>query len=158
MAGRQTTINFTGALLFILLAVSIVRGQTSTRRPKIPGVSHVGFYVSNLPKTVAFWDDFLGYAEPYVLKRKDGSTRMAFIKINDRQHIELFAEEPPAGHSRLSHIAFLTDNAEQMRAYLQSRGIAVKPSVGAGRTGDLNFEVKDPDGHLVEFVQSQPAG
>ncbi len=45
-----------------------------------------------------------------------------------------------------------------MRAYLASRGIPVGAKVGKGRTGDLNFEIKDPDGHLVEFVEPQPDG
>lgn len=153
----------TGAITAIPAVLLLMAGvqafaQQAVERPKILGISHVGFFVSDLPKSVAFWDNFLGYAEPYVVKKKDGTTRIAFIKINDRQHIELFNEAPPEGGSRLSHFAFIVDNAEQMREYLASRGIAVKSHVGKGKTGDLNFEIKDPDGHLVEFVQPQPDG
>ena len=45
-----------------------------------------------------------------------------------------------------------------MRAYLRSRGFDVKASTGKTRTGDYAFEIKDPDGMLVEFVQSLPTG
>src|SRR5260370_8414672 len=45
-----------------------------------------------------------------------------------------------------------------MRLYLASHGIAVASKVGKGKTGDLNFEIKDPDGNLVEFVEPQPDG
>ncbi len=156
-AGNTATI-FVTIAAFIGLTTTQFFAQRSVQRPKILGISHVGFFVSDLPKSISFWDDFLGYAEPYDLKKKDGTVRIAFIKINDHQHIELFNEAPPEGGSMLSHFAFIVDNAEQMREYLASRGIPVKPHVGKGRTGDLNFEIKDPDGHLVEFVQPEPDG
>ncbi len=48
---------------------------------------------------------------------------------------------------------------EQMRGYLKSQGVDVKPGNGSKtRTGDYAFEIKDPDGTLVEFVQSLPDG
>lgn len=132
--------------------------QPPIQRPQILGISHVGFFVSNLPAARTFWEDFLGYAEPYDLKSPDGSISIAFVKINDHQHVELFNQQPPAGSGYLSHIAFIVSNAEQMRLYLASRGVPVGARVGKGRTGDLNFEIKDPDGTLVEFVEPQPDG
>ena len=46
-----------------------------------------------------------------------------------------------------------------MRAYLRSKGFDVKPGNGGKtRTGDYAFEIKDPDGTLVEFVQTLPTG
>jgi lactoylglutathione lyase len=107
----------------------------------------VAFDVSDLAKARAFYEDFLGFAEYGVLPGKDGSVRMVFIKINDDQHIELFTDPPSAGDGRLNHVAFYTDNAPQMREYLASRGVKVPERVGKGKTGDLNFEFKDPDGH-----------
>jgi len=65
-------------------------------RPKITGISHVAYFVFDLPKRFAFWHDFLGFDEAYSLKKKDSEeVRIAFIKINDRQHIELLNEPPP---------------------------------------------------------------
>jgi lactoylglutathione lyase len=146
-------------LTFLLPFVATRLPAQGDARPAITGISHVGFFVSDLPKAVAFWDDFLGYAEPYDLKRPDGTVSIAFIKINDRQHIELFNEssqDQPGSH--FSHIAFVVSNAEQMRAYLAARGVPVPARVGKGRTGDLNFEIRDPDRHLVEFVQPRATG
>ncbi len=45
-----------------------------------------------------------------------------------------------------------------MRAFLLARGFDVKANVATTRTGDLAFEIKDPDGTLVEFWQAQPDG
>src|SRR5271165_6519536 len=59
-------------------------------RPHIVGVSHIALYVHDLAKTRAFYKDFLGFDEPYSLTNKDGSLHLTWIKINDRQTIELF--------------------------------------------------------------------
>ena len=145
-------------LLLAFFSLAVTPGaRAAVKRPKILGISHMGFYVSNLPKTLVYYKDFLGFAEPYDLKDADGKVSIAFIKINDYQHLELFPG-PPKGDGMLSHIAFYTDNAEQMRQYLVSRGIHAPARVGKGRTGDKNFMVKDPDGHTVEFVEYQPDG
>ena len=113
------------SLLLLLLTSSCLSAQNTVERPRILGISHAGFFVSDLPKALDFWQGLLGYAEPYDLKKPDGTTRIAFIKINDHQHIELFNEASTMPGNHLSHIAFIVDNAEQMRLYLASRGIAV---------------------------------
>src|SRR6266478_6076904 len=98
------------------------------KRPRILGVAHMALFVSDLQKARAFYEDFLGYREAYVLKRPDGSDRIAFVKINEDQYLELFAEDPKQD-GRLNHIAFYTDSAENMRAYLAARGVKVPERV-----------------------------
>lgn len=129
-------------------------------RPEITGISHVGYFVSDLTKSIAFWHDLLGFDEYYHLDNPGTSrVRIAFIKINDHQHIELFTDKPSNPPSMMSHICFTVSNVEQMRAYLRSRGFDVKAGNGkTTKTGDYAFEIKDPDGTLVEFVQSLPTG
>jgi lactoylglutathione lyase len=125
-------------------------------RPKILGVAHIAFYVSDLDKARAFWTDFLGYKECFNLKRKTGDgVRIAFIKINDYQYIELFAEKPRA-EQMLNHISFYTENAEAMRDYLAAKGVKVPEKVGKGQTGNKNYNITDPDGNIVEIVEYQP--
>ena len=151
---------YAGLLPGILCVALCANAQSATPRPRITGISHVGYFVSNLPATIAFWHDFLGFDEAYDLK-KPGSdeTRIAFIKINDHQHVELFNEAPADPRNMMSHICFTVENVEQMRAYLRSQGFEVKPGNGSKtRTGDYAFEIKDPDGTVVEFVQSLPDG
>ena len=141
-------------LLFTLFFCGSVIGQKVTR-PRVLGVAHMALYVNDLQAARAFYKDFLGFAEPFVLKRDDGSDRIAFIKINDEQYIELFAEAPKQG-GHLNHIAFYTDSAPGMHAYLASRGVKVPGTVVKGRIGNSNFNVVDPDGHTVEIVQYEP--
>jgi lactoylglutathione lyase len=138
------------------LALGAAHGQTNTpKRPRILGISHMGLCVSDLQKSRWFYKDFLGFAEPYDLKHDDGSVRIAFIKVNENQYIELLTDAPKQD-GQLSHVAFYTDSAEGMRAYLAAQGVPVPEKVATGKIGNLNFNVTDPDGHTVEFVQYQP--
>jgi catechol 2,3-dioxygenase-like lactoylglutathione lyase family enzyme len=134
---------------------SLVQGEPVSR-PKIPGLAHVAFYVSDLAKARAFYEEFLGFdEEPFTLKRSDGTERIAFIKINDNQYVELFAEEP-RDDGRLNHVSISTDDIDRLRAYLAASGIKVPDQVGRGQIGNRNFNIKDPDGHTVEIVEYQP--
>lgn len=144
------------ALAFVFANHS--HAQTPSR-PRITGISHVAYFVSDLPKAITFWHDLLGYDVAYELNKPGSSdVRIAFIKINDHQHVELFNEPSSAPPSMMNHLCFITDNAEQMRAYLASQGIKVPAKVTTTRAGDLAFEIRDPDNTLVEFVQPLPTG
>ena len=143
------------AILLLIWSALFAIGAESIARPHVLGVAHMALYVSDLKKARVFYKDFLGYAEPYTIARDDGSDRIAFIKINEDQYVELFAEQPKIdGH--LNHIALQTDAAEQMREYLASQGLKVPDKVSKGKIGNLNFTLTDPDGHTVEIVQYEP--
>src|SRR5262249_5266963 len=157
---RQAPIEFTRRdimkkLTILLLLPMLWAAAGDAKRPKILGVAHMAFYVSDLQKTRAFYKDFLGFDEPFALKGQDGTDRIAFIKINDYQYIELFAEAPKQD-GQLNHISFYTDDAHKMRDYLAARGVPVPEKVGKGQTGNFNYNIKDPDGHTVEIVEYQP--
>ncbi len=144
-----------GVLTASLLASSMV-AQSSVQRPKVLGVAHTALYVSDLAKARTFYKEFLGFdEEPFTLKKSDGSERIVFIKINDHQYLELFAEAPKAD-GRLNHISIYTDDADRLRAYLAVHAVKVPDTVGKGQTGNKNFNIKDPDDHTVEIVEYQP--
>lgn len=141
----------------LLFATSPLLATAETQRPHILGISHIALYVHDMNKTLAFYKDFLGFAEPYSLTNKNGSLHLTWIKINDRQSIEIFPEQA-AGSDRLYHVALETDDAVAMRDYLAEHGVKVPAKVGKGRIGNLNYFIKDPDGHIVEIVQYAPDG
>ena len=141
--------------LFLFPANVGAQEQSSPPRPKILGVAHVAYYVSDAAKARTFYQQFLGFAEPFSLPGRDGGPGTSFIKINDSQYLELSVASP-SGDGQLSHVAFYTDDAARMRDYLAAHGITVTDKVPKGRTGNLNFTITDPDGHRVEFVQYEP--
>jgi catechol 2,3-dioxygenase-like lactoylglutathione lyase family enzyme len=129
--------------------------KSAPARPRILGVAQVAFYVHDIGTARAFYRDFLGFEEPLALTNPDGSLRAALVKVADRQTIQLLPEVAPAT-DRLNHFSLETDDAEAMRLYLQSRGIAVPDQVTKGTVTTAFFQVKDPDGHVVEFMQFGP--
>jgi hypothetical protein len=118
------------AICTILLTCTLsIQAQTAPGRPKILGISHVGFFVSDLPKALDFWHGLLGYDEYAEHKNPDGSVTGVLLKINDHQFVELFNLQPPSGSGHLNRIAFTVSSAEQMRLYLTSRGVRVAQPV-----------------------------
>ncbi len=129
------------------------------KRPRIIGISHAAFYVSDMAKARAFYEDFLGFASPFSIPRKNPAEHLVWIKINDRQTVELFPGSEVAPDSdRLYHIALEVDDAEAMRVYLKSRGVAVPDKTPVGKIGNANYFIKDPNGNIVEIVQYLPEG
>ncbi len=142
---------------FALVLACGILAAGDVPRPRILGVAHIALFVSDIEKSRAFYKDFLGFEEPFHLDKPDGSLSLTFLKINDRQYIELFPGLQP-GADRLNHISFYTDNAEAMRRYLASRGVKVPDRIPKGRIRNSNFNIHDPDGHTVEIVQYEPDG
>ncbi|HEY2587479.1 MAG TPA: VOC family protein [Tepidisphaeraceae bacterium] len=136
------------------------------QRPRIAGLSHVALWVKDIDRSRAFFKDYLGFDEPYSLKDADGKLHLTFIKINDRQSIELFPynDKKPDNADNLYHVAFETDDAAAMHDYLAANGVhgpGGKPLAkrgGTGKIGNMNFFVEDPDGHIIEIVQYMPDG
>src|ERR1700753_2667836 len=111
-------------LLTIAVLPVLLPAQTPAPRPKILGIAHMAIYVKDLAKNRQFYEEFLGFGEPFTLPQRDGSAgvRIAFVKVNDRQYIEIFTEKD-RGEGQLNHISIYTENAERMRDYLRSKGI-----------------------------------
>jgi catechol 2,3-dioxygenase-like lactoylglutathione lyase family enzyme len=139
-----------------VLCASLAWSQPVSR-PRITGVAHIAFYAHDIEQSRTFYTGLLGFQEPYALKNPDGSLSVAFFKINDRQYVELLPETQ-ANTDRLVRIALETDNAEQLRRYLASRGVRVPRRVTKDRIGNTSFSVTDPDNHTVQFVQYEPGG
>jgi catechol 2,3-dioxygenase-like lactoylglutathione lyase family enzyme len=145
-------------LLAILFLLQPSRAQTPAR-PHITGISNIAYFVSDMPKALVFWRDFLGFDVAYDgMSPNSSDAAQAFLKINDHQTIELLNQSLAQPRNFMSHIAFLTDNVEQMRTYLLAKGIEVPAHASKSSTGDLAIQIKDPDGTVVEFSQPQPSG
>jgi catechol 2,3-dioxygenase-like lactoylglutathione lyase family enzyme len=148
--------------LLLLGATAVAAADAIPRRPRIVGISHAAFYVSDMAKARAFYEGFLGFASPYSIPRRNPAEHLVWIKINDRQSVELFpGSEVAPDADRLYHIAIEVEDADAMLAYLRAKGVAGLPPTASspvGKIGNKNFTIKDPNGNGVEIVQYMPDG
>jgi lactoylglutathione lyase len=132
------------------LAMSAALFAADPPRPKILGLARASFYVTDITKARAFYQDFLGFAEIKPVASNEQAP--PYIKINESQYVELRAGQPQP-IDKLDRTAFYTESASKMRAYLASKGVKVPAAPVRDPMGDLSFAVVDPDGHTIEFVE-----
>jgi len=138
---------------------NVASSPAAPTRPKIVGVAHIGLRTDNLDAARKFYTGVLGFQEPFSLDKEPAEGTgllLTYFKVNDHQYIEMFPALTDPKMDRLSHISFETSDAEQLRAYLASRGVKVPEKLEPMRDGNRGFDVSDPDGHDVEFVELRP--
>ncbi len=143
-------------LIALFLFPALVEAQPASSRPPIVGVAHIGLRTGDLAAARNFYGHYLGFQEPFTVDKPSGGLMLTYFKVNDHQYIEVFPELKSPDQDRLSHIAFETTNAQQLRDYLANRGVKVPDTLRRGLDGNLSFMIQDPDGHNVEFVEYMP--
>ncbi|HEV2351770.1 MAG TPA: VOC family protein [Terriglobia bacterium] len=131
-------------------------GPQAVQRPPIVGVAYIGLKTDDLNAAREFYGHELGFQEAFSLDKPAGGLMLTYFKVNDHQYIEIFPELKSPSEDRLSHIAFETADIQKLRDYLASRGVKVPHKLKTQLDGNLSFEVNDPDGHTVKFVQYMP--
>jgi catechol 2,3-dioxygenase-like lactoylglutathione lyase family enzyme len=124
--------------------------QRPENRPKITGISHISVYTSDAAKTERFYVHDLGGLKGTDPQNPSG-VRYYFNAI---QFVEVLPlPQGQTSVNRLDHVGYNTANAEALRKYLESHGVAVPSTVTKISDGSEYFEVKDPEGNRVQFVQ-----
>jgi len=130
-----------------LFLVACAFGQ---ERPKIASVSHLSVYTSDPTKAERFYVHDLGAlkgTDPY----DPAGVRYYFNAI---QFVEVLPlPQGPASINRFDHVGYNTADAESMRKYLEAHGVVVPAAVTNASDGSRHFEVKDPEGNRIEFLQ-----
>lgn len=137
--------------LFILLVFpgSQCMAQ-SVDRPAIWGIAKMTFRVSDFQLARDYYGKFLGFEEAF--SYSSGRGKVITFKINDRQFLE-FVEDPKAREKRrMVSVSFETENVEQMRLFLKSKGVPVPDRAMIDEAGNEVFSVNDPSGNCVEFI------
>jgi catechol 2,3-dioxygenase-like lactoylglutathione lyase family enzyme len=139
---------FFAAGLLAAVAVSAV-SQTAPERPKITGISHLAVYTSNPAETEHYYKDIIGAAK---LPDPENPHGVKYA-LSATQFVEVLPLPPGSGINRLDHSAWNTENAEGLRKFLAAKGWKTPASVTHGSDGSIWFEVLDPEGNKVQFVQ-----
>ena len=119
------------------------------RRPKITGISHIAVYTSDPAATDHFYREIMGAVKMPDPENLKGVRYM----VSATQFIEVLPLPADAGINRLDHTAWKTEDAQTLRRYLGSKSYKVPDHVERGADGSFWFDVRDPEGNKVEFVQ-----
>lgn len=119
-------------------------------RPPITGISHIAVYATDFAKTERFYVHDLGGVKGDDPENPRG-VRYYFAPT---QFVEVLPlPEGPPSINRLDHVALVTTDAEALRKYLASKRIVVPKQVTPGGDASRWFDMSDPEGHEIEFVQ-----
>jgi len=141
-----------------ILALACAVSATSIAQPPPPGagiigIAHIAFRVSDLDRETAFLGK-LGYEESFAMTNGGQSTEV-FIKINDRQFIELFPQTDPSQPLGFMRVCYEAGDLNALEKYYDSEGL--KPSlVRKAAAGNIISSMKDPEGRIIEFTQYMP--
>jgi catechol 2,3-dioxygenase-like lactoylglutathione lyase family enzyme len=142
-------------IIALLAAVSGATFAADPERPQIVGVSHIALYASDPAKSERFYTHDLGAVKAADPEAPQG-VRYYFAAA---QFVEVLPL--PQGNrsiNRLDHVAFATRDAEGLRSYLSQKGVTVPQHVTKGTDSSQWFDVIDPEGNKVEFVQAARSG
>ncbi|HVN93162.1 MAG TPA: VOC family protein [Terracidiphilus sp.] len=145
--------------LFAALAVAAIFSAANSiaQAPPPPnqgviGIAHVAFRVSDLDREIAFLGK-LGYEEAFTLTY--GKTPEVFIKINDRQFIELYPQTDRSQPLGWMHVCYEAGDLNALQRYYASQGLNPTP-VRKAAAGNLISSINNPEHGVTEFTQYMP--
>ena len=119
----------------------------------IVGIAHIALRVSDLDREITFLGK-LGYEESFAITNA-GKTMEVFVKINDRQFIELYPKTDSAQPLGWMHVCFEAGDLDVLVRYYLSAGLKAAPARKAG-SGNLISVINDPEGRVTEFTEYMP--
>jgi catechol 2,3-dioxygenase-like lactoylglutathione lyase family enzyme len=134
--------DFSVALL-CLTGLSPARTQSAEAFPqiKLAGIAHVALRVHDLAASRAFYQS-LGFEEAFDLRR-DNIPYESFIKINDRQFIELYPVTEKDPDPAFLHLCFESDDIQSIHDDYALHGLNPTDVRKAG-AGNLLFTMQGP--------------
>ncbi len=132
--------------------LALLSFRAIAQSPPIDGLAHIAIAVADVQKSRAFYNK-LGFEEAFHFGEGEAITQ-SFLKINDRQFIELYPATPkqPAG---FLHLCFDGDDLNALYAFYIARGLIPKP-VRKAHAGNLLFTMEGPEHQNIEYTQYLP--
>ena len=137
--------------LFLLFAMQAAPAPKPS--PNLAGIAHVAFRVTDVPKSREFYRT-LGFEEAFAFN-DPGKPPVSYVKVNDRQYIELYQRKDESQPLGLMHICYEASDLEALRAFYVEQGVDA-PAPRKARAGNLLFVLHDPEGQTLEFTQYMP--
>ena len=138
-----------------------------TQTPPFNGIAHIAIRVQSIADSLAFYNK-LGFQQAFANTGRGGSVSQSFVKINDKQFIELYPVAPPnparpqsAAQSTSSflHLCFEAADINATHDFYVAEGLAPRAVETAG-AGNLLFTLRGPQqptfAQNIEYTQYMP--
>lgn len=137
----------------VLVLATLLAAPQPNPSPDLAGIAHVAFRVSDFQKSRDFYRT-LGFEQAFEFA-DTGKPPVSYIKINDRQFIELYGRTDVAKSTGLLHVCYEATNIEFLWNDYVKRGLN-PPSSRKAHAGNLLFVFHDPEGQTLEYTQYLP--
>jgi catechol 2,3-dioxygenase-like lactoylglutathione lyase family enzyme len=148
-------------LLLILLIAPLAHAQTAPKSPPIHGIAHIAIRVHDIAVSRAFYEK-LGYQQAFAFHKDNANEAspisQSFIKINDRQFIELYPTSPTPDNQPahgFMHLCFDGDDLNALHDFDVAQGLT-PIAVRKASAGNLLFTLRGPEDQNIEYTQYMP--
>ena len=147
---------YSGLAAVITLLAGAVAAQAQA--PPAPGngiigIAHIALRASDVDKEVAFLGK-LGFEEAFTSNLPSNGIE-AFVKVNDRQFIEVYSRTSPSQPLGWMHVCYEAGDLNALQQFYASTGLSPS-AVRKASAGNLLVTMKDPSGAVTEFTQYMP--
>jgi len=132
-----------------------------THTPPFNGIAHIAIRVQSIAASLEFYTK-LGYQQAFANAGRDGSVSQSFLKLNDRQYIELYPaspQNPTQSTSTFMHLCFEGTDLNGTHDFYVAEGLA-PISVRTAAAGNLLFTLAGPQqptfAQNIEYTQYMP--
>lgn len=118
---------------------------------RVQGIDHVVFNVSDVEKSLAWWQDVLGVPGERVDEWRRGEVFFPSVRIDGTTVVDLF--EAPRTGENADHVCLVIEPTDLAELAASGRFDVVdgpSPRWGAQGMG-MSLYVKDPDGNTIEL-------
>jgi catechol 2,3-dioxygenase-like lactoylglutathione lyase family enzyme/predicted enzyme related to lactoylglutathione lyase len=147
MGMKRVRVALTTVVLGMLVA-GICGARETARRPGISGIAFVRIGVGDLQTAASFYNGTLQLSN---FKCIEQGAECFFV--NPAQQVELVKQQAVPNGNRVEVIGLFTADAKALRQYLVSKG-QMTGEIVTDSPGRVSFKMKDPENHVLEFVQA----
>ena len=119
---------------------------------------HVAIRVRNIEEMLDFYFK-LGLQEAFRINNHDGSLRIVYLHISEKQYLELCLggdEKPLFDDTKdvgVRHICFTVENLSKSKKEMEKRGIIFDSEILTLVDNNLAAYLFDPDGNKIEIME-----
>ena len=144
---------FPFAAMSVAAALAQTAGLPTAPGPGLAGIAHTAIRVADLGKSRDFYQK-LGFEEAFAMDQ-GGVPTQSFIKINDRQFIELYPQRDTAQPIGFMHVCFEASDLDGLNRFYVSENL-IPNAVRRAGAGNLLFTMTGPENQNIEYTQYMP--